>query len=133
MVFNATSNNISAISLQSDLLVEETGGPRENNRGSQVTDKLYHIMVYTSLCSRFELTTSVVRVIDCIGSSNSNYHTITGRHDGSVYNMGEYYNCPYCTVIVNWTRCHKRRVQYEFSVQFGRVQYLSMSYITLVQ
>jgi hypothetical protein len=31
MVFNATSNNISVISLQSVLLVEETGRPRENH------------------------------------------------------------------------------------------------------
>jgi hypothetical protein len=30
MVFNATFNNISVISWQSVLLVEETGGPREN-------------------------------------------------------------------------------------------------------
>jgi hypothetical protein len=32
MVFNATFNNISAISWRSVLLVEETGGPRENHR-----------------------------------------------------------------------------------------------------
>ena len=48
---------------------------------SQVTDKLYHIMLYTvtSPCSRFEITTSGCRVIgtDCIGSCKSNYHTIT--------------------------------------------------------
>ena len=31
MVFNATFNNISVISLQSVLLVEETGVPRENH------------------------------------------------------------------------------------------------------
>jgi hypothetical protein len=31
MVFNATFNNISAILWQSVLLVEETGGPGENN------------------------------------------------------------------------------------------------------
>jgi hypothetical protein len=30
MVFNATFNNISVISRRSDLLVEETGVPREN-------------------------------------------------------------------------------------------------------
>jgi hypothetical protein len=30
VVFNATFNNISVISLQSVLLVEETGGPGEN-------------------------------------------------------------------------------------------------------
>ena len=32
MVFNATSNNISVISWQSVLLVEETGGPGEIHR-----------------------------------------------------------------------------------------------------
>ena len=32
MVFNATFNNISAISWRSDLLVEQTGVPRENHR-----------------------------------------------------------------------------------------------------
>jgi hypothetical protein len=31
MVFNATFSNISVISWQSDLLVEETGGPGENS------------------------------------------------------------------------------------------------------
>jgi hypothetical protein len=32
MVFNATFNNIPAISWRSALLVEEIGGPGENNR-----------------------------------------------------------------------------------------------------
>jgi hypothetical protein len=40
------------------------------------SDKLYHIMLYTSPWSRFELT-SVVIVTDCLGSCISNYHTIT--------------------------------------------------------
>ena len=43
----------------------------------QVTDKLHHIMLYTSPWSGFELTTSVVIGTDCIGSCKSNYHTIT--------------------------------------------------------
>jgi hypothetical protein len=45
MVFNATFNNISAISWWSVLLVGETGGPGENHL-PQVTDKLYHIVLY---------------------------------------------------------------------------------------
>jgi len=45
-VFNATFNNISAISWWSVLLVEETGVPGENHDLSQVTDKLDHIMLY---------------------------------------------------------------------------------------
>jgi hypothetical protein len=43
---------------------------------SQVTEKFYH-MLCTSPWSRFELTTLVVIVTDCIGSCKSNYHTIT--------------------------------------------------------
>ena len=46
MVFNVTFNNISVISWQSVLLVEETGVPGENHRLSQVTDKRIHIMLY---------------------------------------------------------------------------------------
>jgi hypothetical protein len=46
MVLNATFNNISVISWQSVLLVEETGVPRENTDLTKVTDKVYHIMLY---------------------------------------------------------------------------------------
>ena len=49
----------------------------KNTDLSQVTDKLYHIMLYTSLWSRFKLKTSVVTGTDCIGSCKSNYHMIT--------------------------------------------------------
>ena len=78
MVFYATFNNISAISWRSVLLVEETGGPAKKTTDiSQVTDKLYHIMLYTSPWSRFELTTSVVIGTDYTGSCKSNCHTIT--------------------------------------------------------
>jgi hypothetical protein len=43
MVFNATFNNISFISRRSVLFMEETG---ENTDLSQVTDKLYYLMLY---------------------------------------------------------------------------------------
>ena len=46
MVFNATCNNISAILWRSVLLMEETRVNGENHRPAQVTDKLYHIMLY---------------------------------------------------------------------------------------
>jgi len=46
MVFNATFNNNSVIWWRSVLLVEETEVPEKTTDLSQVTDKLYHIMLY---------------------------------------------------------------------------------------
>jgi hypothetical protein len=46
MVFNATFNNISVISWLSVLLVAETRVPGKKHQPSQVTEKLYHIMLY---------------------------------------------------------------------------------------
>ena len=50
--------------------------PEKTTDLSQVTDKLYLNVLYTSPRSRFHLTTSVVIGTDCMGGCKSNYHTI---------------------------------------------------------
>jgi hypothetical protein len=79
MVSKATFNNISVISWQSVLLVEETRVTGETTDLPQVTEKINHIILYRIhlTWTGFELTTSVVIGTDCIGSYKFNYHTIT--------------------------------------------------------
>jgi hypothetical protein len=75
MMFNATFSNISAMSWQSVLLVEETKVPRENNQPTTIHWQTLSHNVVTR--AGFELTTLVVIATDWIDSCKSKYHTIT--------------------------------------------------------
>ena len=100
MVFNATFNNISVISLRSILLVEETGAPGENDQPvaghcRTLSHNVYR--VHLACEAGFEFTTLIVISTDCIGINKFNYHTIKATTAPS-YNGNE--------LKKTWNKCN---------------------------
>ena len=107
MVFNATFNNISAISWRSGLLVEETGVPGENHRPATSNRPTLSHNVF-SLWTGFELTTLVVTDTDCTDSCKSNDHTITTRKIHVKY----YHRPLHCTKNNKYNTCNNFRFSF---------------------
>ena len=77
--------------------------PEKTTDLSQVTDKLYHQISYTSLWSRFYLTTSEVIGTDCKGRCKSNDHTITAMTAPGVFSpFYIYINIPYYFKVLDY-------------------------------
>ena len=89
IVFNVAFNDILAISWRYILLVEETGGPGENQRPAASHWQTYYIMLYTSLWAEVESKATVVIDTDYIDSYKFNYHTITATTAPLLYIMSD--------------------------------------------
>ena len=85
MVHNATFNNNSVYRGGQIYWCKKLEDPAKTTDLSQFTDKLYHIMLYTSPWEEVEPTTSVVIGTDCIDNCKSNYHTITATTAPNVF------------------------------------------------
>jgi hypothetical protein len=106
MVTNATFNNITVISWQSVLLVEETGCLRETQQSAASHwQTLSHNVVHLALMV-IRTRLSVVVGTDCLGSCKSNYHTITPRRSPIALGIHDLIESILISATIQWWLFH---------------------------